>query len=154
MSSRPMIRALLASRFAWSRRTASAADCRTRCVLRCASRTTVASWRSASATRRSAWRSSSATRLCSSRSASSASCHSRRVASSRSSGVAIGFFERRRLAGGRSVPMILRDLFEVSSATADSAAPSCRHAHICCRRGNGDGFDYRALCGAVLHDGP
>jgi hypothetical protein len=51
------------------------------------------------------------------------------------------------------VPMILRGLFEVSSATADSAAPWCRHAHICCHRGNGDAFDCRALCDAALHDG-
>jgi hypothetical protein len=51
------------------------------------------------------------------------------------------------------VPMILRGLFEVSSATANSAAPWCRHAHICCRRGNGDAFDCRALCDAALHDG-
>ena len=42
------------------------------------------------------------------------------------------------------VPMILRGRFEVSSATAGSAAP---HTHICCRRGNGDAFDCRALCG-------
>ena len=51
------------------------------------------------------------------------------------------------------VPMVLRGLFEVSSATANSAAPWCRHAHICCRRGNGDAVDCRALCGAALHDG-
>ena len=51
------------------------------------------------------------------------------------------------------VQMILRVLFEVSSATADSAAPWCRHAHICCHRGNGDAFDCRALCDAALHDG-
>ena len=51
------------------------------------------------------------------------------------------------------VPIILRGLFEVSSATANSAAPWCRHAHICCRRGNGDAFDCRALCDAALHDG-
>jgi len=42
------------------------------------------------------------------------------------------------------VQMILRGLFEVSSATADSAAPWCRHAHICC---------HRALSGAALHGG-
>jgi hypothetical protein len=34
-----------------------------------------------------------------------------------------------------------------------SAAPWCRHAHICCHRGNGDAFDCRALCDAALHDG-
>jgi len=51
------------------------------------------------------------------------------------------------------VPMILRGLFEVSSATADSTVPWCRHAHICCHRGNGDAFDCRALCDAALHDG-
>jgi len=53
---------------------------------------------------------------------------------------------------GSHVPMVLRGLFEVSSATADSAAPWCRHAHIC-HRGNGDAFDCRALCDAALHDG-
>jgi len=51
------------------------------------------------------------------------------------------------------VPMILRGLFEVSTATADSAAPWCRHAHICCHRGNDDAFDCRALGDAALHDG-
>ena len=44
-------------------------------------------------------------------------------------------------------------LFERSSATAIFAAPGCRHARSYRRRGNGDGFDCRALSGAALHDG-
>jgi len=44
-------------------------------------------------------------------------------------------------------------LFERSSATAIFAAPWCRHARSYRRRGNGDGFDCRALSGAALHGG-